>query len=407
MPPVPRATLEDSYITGLKCAICGHTSLQVVHVDALPDYVSCEQCKSAFVTEEGGQRVMYGMIDESYPETRNFALRQWVHLDEVESKASSEHPPTAPVEPPTSPFTEEVTEEGLISTPPPADEMIPEDEFAPTEEGFPLPDEPLDLESEVVDEERSPTLKLEYSAIEEPVEAPVTPALIEPEEPALHEPEVTIDEQVVEEETPFTPRENDPPPGFRFRVVLQGSEANIPESICAHCSQTPVRGRLSIVSSLPQGREVGQRKATTFNLPLCADCHKRASKRSEAERNAQLQAHLVSALIALGAVVVALALGLNPLEEGALGILILVMLAALGYALPVIVLLNRIGPFPISEDAAYVRSTLFIPSEVQGLETAFEWRNQTYAERFHQANHEIAVGQIAKVKDRTQTRFDL
>jgi hypothetical protein len=189
--------------------------------------------------------------------------------------------------------------------------------------------------------------------------------------------------------------------GHRFRVVLHGSDVNIPESICAHCSQTPVRGRLAKVGSLPQGHEVGQREATTFNIPLCADCHKRAAERSEAERNARLQAHLISALIALVAMVAALALGLNPLEEGPLGILILVMLGVLGYALPAIVLLNRFGPHPISEDAAYVRSTLFIPSETQGLETAFEWRNETYAERFHQANHEATVGQIAKVKDRT------
>jgi hypothetical protein len=158
-----------------------------------------------------------------------------------------------------------------------------------------------------------------------------------------------------------------------------------------------------VVSSLPQGREVGQRKSTTFNLPLCADCHKRAAERSEPERNARLQAHLISALIALISMVAALALGLKPLEEGPLGILILVILAVLGYTLPVIVLLNRIGPFPISEDSAYVRSTLLVPSEVQGLETAFEWRNKTYAERFHQANHEITVGQIIKVKDRSQT----
>jgi hypothetical protein len=398
MSPVPRASLDDNYADDLKCAICGHTSLQVVHVDALPDYVSCEQCNSAFITEEGGQRVMYGMIDESYTETRSFALRQWVHLDEVESKAYSEHPPTAPVEPPTSPFSEEV----LAPASPSPDEVIAEDEFAPTEEGFPLPDEPLDLEPEVVEEERSPTLKLDYSAIEKPVDAPVTPALLETEEPDLSELEVSIEEPLVEEETPFTPRETDPPLGHRFRVVLQGPEANIPESICAHCSQTPIRGRLAVVSSLHQELEVGQRKATTFNLPLCADCHKRAAERSEAERNARLQAHLISALIGLAAMVAALALGLNPLEEGPLGILILVMLAVLGYALPVIVLLNRIGPFPISEDAAYVRSTLFIPSEVQGLETAFEWRNETYAERFHQANHETTVGQIAKVMDRTQ-----
>jgi hypothetical protein len=399
MPPVPRATLDDRYVDDLKCAICGHTSLQVVHVDALPDYVSCGQCNSAFVTEEGGQRVMYGMIDPSYQETRSFALRQWVHLDEVETKAVSEYPPTAPVEPPTSPFSEEA----LAPAPPSPEEIPAQEVFASPEDDFPQLDEPLDLEPEVGDEERSPTLKLEYSAVEGPVEAPVTPAILKPEEPAIPEPEVTIDEQVLEEETPFTPRESDPPPGHRFRVVLQGAEANIPETICAHCSQTPVRGRLAVVSSLPQGREVGQRKATTFNLPLCADCHKRAAERSEAEKNARLQAHLISALIAMISMVAALALGLKPLEEGPLGILILVILAVLGYTLPVIVLLNRIGPFPVSGDAAYVRSTLLIPSEVQGLETAFEWRNETYAERFHQANHEITIGQIVKVKDRSQS----
>ena len=399
MPPVPRVTLEDTYIAGLKCAICGHTSLQVVHVDALPDYVSCVQCKSAFVTEEGGQRVMYGMIDESFPETRTFALRQWLHLDDVASKASSEHPPTAPVEPPISPFSEEV----LIPAPPSPEEIPAADESVQPENDFPLPDETLDLEIEDIEEDRSPTLKLEYSPVEEPVEAPVTPAILESQEAVSPELEVSIDDQVLEEETPFTPRESDPPPGYRFRVVLQGTEANIPESICAHCSQTPVRGRLAVVSTLPQGREVGQRITTTFNLPLCADCHKRAAERSEAERNARLQAHLVSALIALISVVAALALGLKPLDEGPAGILILIMLAVLGYALPAIVLLNRIGPFPVSVDAAYVRSTLLVPSEVQGLETAFEWRNKTYAERFHQANHEITVGQIAKVKDRTQT----
>ena len=439
MPPVPRATLDDSFIYDLKCAICGHTALQVVHVDALPDYVSCGQCNSAFVAEEGGQRVMYGMIDPSYHETRSFALRQWILLDEVETKAASEHPPTAPVEPPTSPFSEEalapappaeeipaedvfappeddfpladeplglepeVDSEEALAPAPPAEEIPAEDLFAPPEDDFPLPGEQLDLEPEVDAGERSPTLKLEYSAVEEPVESPVTPAILEPEEPAIPEPDVTIDEQVLEEETPFTPKGTDPPLGHRFRVVLQGSEANIPESICAHCSQTPVRGRLAVVSSLPQGREVGQRKVTTFNLPLCGDCHKRAAQRSEAERNARLQAHLISALIALISMVAALALGLKPLEEGPLGILILVILAVLGYTLPVIILLNRIRPFPASEDAAYVRSTLLIPGEVQGLETAFEWRNETYAERFHQANHEITVGQIAKVKDRTQT----
>jgi hypothetical protein len=422
MPPIPRATLDESFTEGLKCAICGHDTLHVVHVANLPDYVGCGQCKSAFVVEEGGQRVMYGMIDPTYPETRAFALRQWIDPDEVVTKAASEHPPTAPVESPTPPFSDEA----LPPAPPPPEELpapveyVPPEEmpapiefappeempapieFAPPEESISDPEELLDLEPEEENEERSPTLKLEYTDAEKPVEAPVMPALSEIQEPATLAPEPAIEDEPAEK-PPFTPKENDPSPGHRFRVVLQGTEINFPNNICAHCSSTHVRGRLAVVSSLPQGQEVGQRKLTTFNLPLCVDCHKRAAERSEAERNARLQAHLISALTALGFTVAALALGLKPLEEGPLGILILVILAVLGYSLPVIVLLNRIRGYPVSEDAAYVRSTLLVPSEAQGLETAFEWRNETYAERFHQANHEITVGQIVKVKDRSQT----
>ena len=446
MAPIPKVTLDESFAEGLTCAICGHDSLQVFHVTNLPDYVGCEKCKSAFVVEEGGQRVMYGMIDPDYPETRNFALRQWIHPDEVKAKAVSEHPPTTPVEATIPPFLEEP----LPQTPPsheeiptPVEHTSPEEipapieyaspeeiptpieyappeespapieyappeeipapiEYAPNEESLPELEGLLDLEPVEENEERSPTLKLEYAEIDKPVEAPIVPPLSDLQEPAMPEPDLEIEEEPAEEPL-FTPRENDPPPGYRFRVVLQGSEANFPNNICAHCSSTDVRGRLAVVSSLPQGQEVGQRKVTTFNLPLCADCHKRAAERSEAERNARLQTHLISALIALVSMVAALALGLNPLEEGPLGILILVILAVLGYSLPLIVLLNRIGPFPVSQDATYVRSTLLVPSEVQGLETAFEWRNKTYAERFHQANHEITIGQIVKVKDRTQS----
>ncbi|HEY44315.1 MAG TPA: hypothetical protein G4O11_10070 [Anaerolineae bacterium] len=409
MPPIPKATLDESFAEGLKCAICGHDSLQVFHVANLPDYVGCEQCNSAFVVEEGGQRVMYGMIDPAYPETRIFALRQWIHPDEVEAKAISEHPPTIPVESTVPPFPEEPLPQAPPSPeeiPPPVEYAPPEEipapiDYASHEESLPGPEELLDLEAVEESEERSPTLKLEYKEIEEPVEAPIIPSLSDLQEPAIPEPELEIEEEPTEE-SHFTPRENDPPPGYRFRVVLQGTEANFPNNICAHCSSTHVRGRLAVVSSLPQGQEVGHRKVTTFNLPLCADCHKRAAVRSEAERNARLQTHLISALIALVSMVAALALGLKPLEEGPLGILILVILAVLGYTLPVIVLLNRIGPYPVSQDATYVRSTLLVPSEVQGLETAFEWRNKMYAERFHQANHETTIGQIIKVKDRTQ-----
>ncbi len=401
MSPTPRLTLKDDYVDDPGCPICGQPALQVVHVKTLPDYVNCDNCGSAFVVEDGGERVMYGKIDKVYPETQHFALRQWVWPETVEKQAASEHPPTAPIETPTAPFLEEPTplETSLSEAvvPPVAVPIPTEPEISPSPE-------PLVLEPEAEpDSHEAPliapsgpedTLGME---IDTPI-LPTSPEIQVSPTPAL---ETLVGEDEVSTEPLFTLRENDPPPGQRFRVVITGTKVKFPGDICAHCSTKPVRGRLALTGSLPKGRGIGQRQSSTFNLPLCAECHKRAAQRSEEEKGARLQVHLVSALVALVLLVAALALGINPVEEGLMGVMILVILAAVGYTAPAMLLLSRIGPYPVSEDAAYVRSTLLVPSEVQSLETAFEWRNQAYAERFHLSNEEYILGKVVKVKDRS------
>ncbi len=61
----------------------------------------------------------------------------------------------------------------------------------------------------------------------------------------------------------------------------------------------------------------------------------------------------------------------------------------------------RTGRFPPTDDARYVRTTLLIPDASQGLENAFEWRNQRYAEEFYQANHQRALAGVVAIKDRS------
>lgn len=86
----PRLTLDEAAINGMKCAICVSTELKIIHVDKYPDFVSCNQCGSAFVIEREGSWVMYGKIPQEYPETSQFALKQWTWLDAVAQRAEDE-----------------------------------------------------------------------------------------------------------------------------------------------------------------------------------------------------------------------------------------------------------------------------------------------------------------------------
>jgi hypothetical protein len=107
-------------------------------------------------------------------------------------------------------------------------------------------------------------------------------------------------------------------------------------------------------------------------------------------------------------VVGSLALGIiKPADLQFFDILILAILFIVGYTLPALFLLGRVGKHPPPASASYVRSTLLVPKETQGLETAFEWRNSEYAERFFEANKDHTYGKLSKIKDRTAPPRDL
>ncbi|MFN2109703.1 MAG: Lar family restriction alleviation protein, partial [Anaerolineae bacterium] len=90
MAPTPRSTLSEDFAAHLNCPICGEARLMVHHTSSLPDFVTCHSCSSAFVVEEGGERVLFGKINDQYPRTQQFALKQWVMLEAIERRASDE-----------------------------------------------------------------------------------------------------------------------------------------------------------------------------------------------------------------------------------------------------------------------------------------------------------------------------
>ena len=597
MASTPRSTLDDSLIDGLLCAICGADALHVVHMENLPDYVGCESCKSAFLSEDGGERVFYGQIAAGYPLTERFALKQWVWLEAVDNRAREERstpeletpiyaepeveeitPIETEIESPEAPLSETAADEkeapepvdlleqrlgeldlGLDAAAIPGvsdfegdsadqiseetddlasyfrsitpeaetdlepslpeekdlpisagilggigleladDQALPEIADAQSEESFsepddawdepikqefpeadeiPLPDwaqpanesvepslegfaqeieTPLDnlpspeepdqdflsnlrqsagvpLESEPIPDLHISEVPLESQpifpplagaeAVESDVEPesfasrieslsqtpptdlePIEKTPIEPEAPSP-ELDVAIAAAVVEEEVALL--DTDPPRGHRYRVVIRGEKAIFPGGDCAHCGRTPVKGHLAVVGSLPDGQNITQRKTTNFKIPLCSECRKRAGQLSDEAKEARLQAHLLSAIGGMLLVVGALAVGIiKPADLQFFDILILAILFVVGYTLPALFLLGRVGKYPPPDSASYVRSTLLVPKETQGLETAFEWRNPEYAERFFEANEAHTLGKLSKIKDRAAPPRDL
>jgi len=186
-------------------------------------------------------------------------------------------------------------------------------------------------------------------------------------------------------------------------VLVRGDQVVFPMQSCAHCTHSPAPNRLTVVGSVARGQGVGQRRLTRYSVPLCRACYRRAMARTPEANNARLNAHLVSALAALALLV--LALGTRLIDPATLGMgaaaLFALVLGVLGYALPATVLLGRTGRLAAPEDARYVRTTLLIPDDSQGLELAFEWRNARYAEQFHQVNQPRSLAGVVAVKDRT------
>jgi hypothetical protein len=715
MNPKVRSTLTDDLTQDRACSICGQKTLQVVHLDAYPDYVNCTNCGSAFVVEDGGERVMYGKIPAQYPETRHFALQQWVWPEAIDRKAGRERPsgppssitppPPPPEEPappaePESPPTAEVpidegvqalrseleaaddaplgeppvdddmeteagpAEEGTLTEPPPdeavkpepseppswppspveggepalpespswpppveepqtgdtmqdqqtpveesptsepaegpadifassdqpsvtdettedessdavgepevspeapigdeegtseaeaglgdeedlldslwgdepyptaevstaklpeppawAAEIQPEDEeTSPSDEagtadsaseatppaesdqdtadrlhtwGAPPPEEPSRAEPQDEDQSEAPDFPWDTPSDEvqesqppsvapfedsgwpdddfslpdetpsepseptqveaplpEPSEPPVseTPPSEEPpamsatepgeeadvppadepddtqeragDQPSEPEPEDGLmegmaqtywggadgppppkDELSPEELEQGEPVHQEPPPGNRYRVVVKGASVRYPEKFCSHCLYSPATARLPILASISRSG-VGDRQIETLRIPVCGDCKERASARSEEQRTAQLQAHLIGVLVALVLIVCGLGIGFINLRENLVPALVgLIVMAGLGYVVPAVPLLLRASRLPKPPDSEYVQSTLRVPGDTEGTETAFEWRNRDYARRFLQANAKIAVSEVTRVRE--------
>lgn len=583
MAVTPRQSLDDYFVENLACSICGQRSLNVVRVSNLPDYVNCTSCQAAFLVEQGGARVLYGKIPESYPETKAFALKKWLPRDAIDLQALKERPsPDAgfdlpaslggPLEPGSAPEVPQViqpmaqapqpdesTPEPMeplheesaipqpdIPTPSSADDQgppsfggvhlgvetpsqpqepvqaIPEglelNIDLPKPDDFPSPDPtpaeaelpewlrptedtpvavPKSTEAETVrmpeeaDEERfasadelqaiqQPSIKESHevshgiewpSNMDDDLDESNLPDWLQPQKPEtprdktpdlsqmpgvpiptepLSEPAqsgIALESQPrlkprhydtlppqpgspsaavqqppsdlppapvpspkeeisrpVEDDGPgFKLTPNDPTPGERYRVVIKGIKVQLPTDFCAHCGRSPVKDRIVVVGSLPSSKILGQRQATQFNVPLCADCHQRTQHPKDEVQSARLQASLVSTLVAVVVLVLGLAFGLVNLQSTSIpNLLILLVLAAIGYAVPAVILFGRIQDLPVTPEMHYIQSTLIVPSNAQGLETAFEWRNPLYAQRFAELNQQNVVGQVSPIKQRPQ-----
>lgn len=286
-------------------------------------------------------------------------------------------------------------------------EEATEPEFESPEGEEPSPEPGDEIRPSEPEEEVSPTAQpLEPPAPEElapsstAAEGPSQEELAEiywtgevAEEEAEPEPEVSepAEEQAAEE----------PTPGTRYRVVLDRSEASFPSEQCAHCSQSPTSSALSITARIFQGSGLGERQVKNYRVPICSDCQARANARSEEQGTAQLQAHLVSVLVALILVVGGLAFGIVDFQGSIpLNLAILGLLAGMGYVVPVVLLLIRANRYPKPPDAIFVETTLRVPADTEGTETAFEWRNNTYAQAFHSRNEDHAVSGVTKVQER-------
>lgn len=393
----PRITIDDGYTHGLDCAICGSSDLFVQHLPNYPDFVTCRSCGSAFVVEDAGERVLYGNISPGYPQTAEFALKQWVWLEAVERRAAEERPAPMKAAP----------ESALRETVPPAEVEAEPVEEEPGEEpdldwlasrlgagglsaGVPIPTEPEPYRPEARQvrlssdtgptEESLPTWLREDEPSEKPARAPFHAAGT----PASSGPAPT---PKAEAPAPPRPAEGEPAPGQRHRVVVRGDRVLMPVNACAHCRRTPAPDRLPVPGSLPRADNPSQRRSTTFQVPLCHECSQRARQRSAEQRGAALMGHLTGALVGLVLVVGALAANLLPFASGLpIGLAALAGVWFAGYLVTAMMLVPRARRAPPPEDAAFVQTTLWVNSDAPLGHTAFDFRQRDTALGFVQAN---------------------
>lgn len=198
----------------------------------------------------------------------------------------------------------------------------------------------------------------------------------------------------------------EPEPGERYRVVLKGVQVRFPRRHCAHCYRSPAMKHIAVLANMSRGT-MPQRELTSLRLPVCESCQARANAVSEKAQTARLQAHMLGALVALTLVVCSLVFRITDFQDGVIGdIVALIVLAALGYGVPMVLMMLRATRFPKPADALFVESTLRVPGDTEGMETAFEWRNRRYAVDFLEANQPIAVSEVTKVPERAPAPVD-
>ena len=343
MEHLPLRTVDDKFAAGRACAVCGESTLAVIHVDDLPDYVKCTNCESAFILNEAADWAMFGAISSDYPETKQRVLKRWTTLEAVQAMAGSERTreeDSGPIEgrgpDPTPPFGTGAGSATANQVPTPPFGLGELDEFA--------------AESANGDSDPDPMLSGPMEEVADVAE---------------------------------------PEPGHRYIVKLAQRTATLPPERCAHCLRRPAPRMLLVM--------LGPEPETEYQVPLCQSCHERSSVRSDEQKTAKLVAHLSSILIAGVLIVGALAAGwVNISDLGALDLLLVVTLGLVGYGLPAVLLLRRASRLPASEDAQFVLSTLRIRG---GEELAFGWRNRGYAELFSTANAELLLGKLTQITD--------
>lgn len=213
----------------------------------------------------------------------------------------------------------------------------------------------------------------------------------------------TVVEDIEQEPAPIEEPKlppGEPEEGFRHRVIVKGDKLVFPKNVCAHCLRMPVSLAAAVRGTLPDPEQPGTRKPLTFKLPLCQDCEKRAKASTDEEQSAKIQAHIISGIIAAFLLIIALIAGFARFEPNFFeAILVLLIVGVLGYGIPAVFLLNRASSYPPPFDAAYVLTTLRVADDAGDESTAFEWRNQGYAELFRQVNRRNAEDSTSRVED--------
>jgi hypothetical protein len=369
-----RFEIDDDLIHGSICAICDTAALKVVHLEDYADYVICEACGSSFVMDEGGERVLYGKVSDQYPQTEKAVLKVWTDLEAVERLASKER-----------------KERAL----PPSMFSLEEDDYS--EEAAADDDESAEEvsgEADWLDLSRLKALDELYSGdVAAETRGKDTVSAVKQQD------RTQIKEQPTQEPQPVS-EVAEPPPQDRYRVIIKGDRVYFPMKACAHCMKTPATRNFSVVGSLPVSVETTRRRRASFRLPLCVACHSKLSERSGAQKSAQIQVHLTSALVALGLLIIALGLEIVDLSGNiSRQLLMLAALGVLGYFLPLVVLLPRIKRVGRLLETQLVLTTLQIqPPEEEAPNTVFDFRNREYAELFLSANKESATGKAEVIR---------